>query len=135
MWELSKRNQQCFSVFSTIFKHSRVVSSTQKNVTALDFVSCSKIFLRAGNNHVVLKNSTEHAETLFIALFFSGLSLFALFFIVHSIFAVNSAIKCSLTELLTKILENTVFKAGPRILPLGELNEKFNISAINELHS
>ena len=31
-------------------------------------VSCSTIFLRAGNNPVVLKNSTEHAETLFIAL-------------------------------------------------------------------
>ena len=28
-----------------------------------------KFFLRAGNNLVVLKNSTEHAETLFIALF------------------------------------------------------------------
>ena len=34
-----------------------------------DYVSCSKIFLRAGNNPVVLKNSTEHAQTLFIALF------------------------------------------------------------------
>ena len=35
---------------------------------ALGCVSCSKIFLRAGNNPVVLKNSTEHAEPLFIAL-------------------------------------------------------------------
>ena len=34
----------------------------------LDCVSYSKIFLRAGNNPVVLKSSTEHAETLFIAL-------------------------------------------------------------------
>ena len=31
-------------------------------------VSCSKIFLRVGNNPVVLKNSTEHAEPLYIAL-------------------------------------------------------------------
>ena len=31
-------------------------------------VSCSKIFLCAGNNPVVLKNSTELAEPLFIAL-------------------------------------------------------------------
>ena len=30
--------------------------------------SCSKIFLRAGRNSVVLKDSTEHAEPLFIAL-------------------------------------------------------------------
>ena len=35
----------------------------------MGIVSCSKIFLLAGNNPVVLKNSTEHAETLFIALF------------------------------------------------------------------
>ena len=34
----------------------------------VDCVSCSKIFLRAGNNPVVLENSTEHAEPLFIAL-------------------------------------------------------------------
>ena len=32
-------------------------------------VSCSKIFLRAGNNPVVFGNSTEYAESLFIALF------------------------------------------------------------------
>ena len=50
------------------FEHSRVVSSTQKNVRALDCVSCSKIFLHAGNNPVVLRNNAEHAETLFIAL-------------------------------------------------------------------
>ena len=55
-------------MFSTIFEHSRVVSSTKKNVRAFDCVSCSKIFLRAGNSPVMLKNSTEHAETLFIAL-------------------------------------------------------------------
>ena len=30
--------------------------------------SCSNIFLRAGNNPVVLKNSTEHTEPLFISL-------------------------------------------------------------------
>ena len=31
-------------------------------------IPCSKTFLRAGNNPAVLKNSTEHAEPLFIAL-------------------------------------------------------------------
>ena len=30
-------------------------------------VECSNVFLRAGNNPGVLKNSTEHAEPLFIA--------------------------------------------------------------------
>ena len=45
----------------------------EKNIRALDCVSCSKIFLRAGNNPVMLKNSTEHAETLFIALSLSSL--------------------------------------------------------------
>ena len=55
-------------MFSTVSEHSRVVSSTWKNVRALDCFSCYKIFLRAGNNPVVLKNSTEHAEPLFIAL-------------------------------------------------------------------
>ena len=55
-------------MFSTVLEHSGVVSSTLKNVRALDCVSCSKVFLRAGNNPAVLKNSTEHAETLFIAL-------------------------------------------------------------------
>ena len=30
-------------------------------------VECSDVFLNAGNNPGVLKNSTEHAETLFIA--------------------------------------------------------------------
>ena len=31
-------------------------------------LSCSKIFLRAGKSHVMLKNGTEHAESLFVAL-------------------------------------------------------------------
>ena len=44
-------------------EHSR----TYKNVGARDAVECSKIFLRAGNNPVMLKNSTEHAEPLLIA--------------------------------------------------------------------
>ena len=30
--------------------------------------SCPKFFLRAGNNTVILENSNEHAEPLFIAL-------------------------------------------------------------------
>ena len=30
-------------------------------------VECSNVFLSAGNNPEVLKNSTEHAELLFIA--------------------------------------------------------------------
>ena len=34
----------------------------------LESTACSEIFLRAGNNPVVFKNSSEHAETLFIAL-------------------------------------------------------------------
>ena len=56
-------------MFSTVFEHSRAVSSTWKNIRALDCISCSKnFFLRAGNNPVVIKNSTEHAEPLFIAL-------------------------------------------------------------------
>ena len=66
--KLSKRNKQWFGVFHTVFEHFRIVSSDQKNVRALDCFSCCKIFLRAGNNPVVLKNSTEHAEQLFIAL-------------------------------------------------------------------
>ena len=32
------------------------------------YKSCQPIFVLAGNNPVVLKNSTEHAETLLIAL-------------------------------------------------------------------
>ena len=55
-------------MFSTVLEHFRTVSRTYKNVTALDCVSCSKIFLRAGNNPVVLKISSEHAEPLSIAL-------------------------------------------------------------------
>ena len=50
-----------------VFEHDRVVSSTQKNFRARDAVECSNVFLSAGNNPGVLKNSTEHAETLFIA--------------------------------------------------------------------
>ena len=65
LWELSKWNKQWLSALSTISEHSKIVSSTQKNV---DCVSCSKTFLRAGNNPVVLKNGAEHAEALFIAL-------------------------------------------------------------------
>ena len=35
---------------------------------ARDAVDCFNVFLSAGNNPGVLKNSTEHAEALFIAL-------------------------------------------------------------------
>ena len=49
------------------FEHFRIVSSTQKNLC----ISCSKIFSLAGNNPVKLKNSTEHAEPLFIALLYT----------------------------------------------------------------
>ena len=52
---------------STVFEHDKVVSSMQKNFGARDAVSCSNLFLSAGNNLGVLKNSTEHVETLFIA--------------------------------------------------------------------
>ena len=54
-------------MLSTVFEHDRIVSSTQKNFGAQDAVECSNVFLSAGNNPAVLKNSTEHAETLFIA--------------------------------------------------------------------
>ena len=54
-------------MLSTVFEHDRVVSSTQKNFRARDAVECSNVFLSAGNNPGVLKNSTEHAEPLFIA--------------------------------------------------------------------
>ena len=54
-------------MLSTVFEHDRVVSSTQKNFRARNAVECSNVFLRAGNNPGVLKNSTEHAEPLFIA--------------------------------------------------------------------
>ena len=37
-------------------------------VSLLNCVSCSKVFLRSGNNPVVLKNSIEQTEPLFIAL-------------------------------------------------------------------
>ena len=58
-------------MLSTVFEHDRVVSSTQNilehETQSRDAVECSNIFLSAGNNPGVLKNSTEHAETLFIA--------------------------------------------------------------------
>ena len=63
-----KCNKQWFSILSTVLEHSRIVSWTQKNVRALDCISCSKLFLHAGNSCVLLLNSTEHAEPLFIAL-------------------------------------------------------------------
>ena len=44
--------------------------SSQMTVELFDCVSCSKTFLRARNNPVVLKNSTEHAEPLLIVLLF-----------------------------------------------------------------
>ena len=53
-------------MLSTVFEHNRIVSSTQKNFRAWDAVKSSNIFLSAGNNSGVIKNSTEHAEPLFI---------------------------------------------------------------------
>ena len=61
------RNKQWFSVLSTVSEHDRVVSRTQKNFEARDAVECSNVFLSAGNKPGVLRNSTEHAEPLFIA--------------------------------------------------------------------
>ena len=77
LWELSKRNkltmvqcaQYCFWALQDCLKHL-------ENVRALDCVSCSKIVLRAGNNPVVLKNSTEQADPLFIALIEHGITPF-----------------------------------------------------------
>ena len=68
-WHVVKKrsgNKQWFKVLSTVFEHDRIVSSTQKNFRARDAVECSNVFLSAGNNPGVLKNSTEHAEPLFI---------------------------------------------------------------------
>ena len=62
--EVNVINNAWFIVLSTIFEHSRIVFRTWKNVRALT-ASCA---LRAGNNSVLFKNSTEHAEPLFIAL-------------------------------------------------------------------
>ena len=67
MYRNRLRNKQWFSVLSTVFEHDRAVSSTQKNFGARDTVECSNVFLNAGNNPGVLKNSTEHTEPLFIA--------------------------------------------------------------------
>ena len=57
-------------MLSTVFEHDGVVvSGTQKNFRGRDAVDVliSNVFLSAGNNLGVLKNSTEHAEPLFIA--------------------------------------------------------------------
>ena len=51
-------------MLSTVFEHNRVVSSRQKNFRAREAVEYSNVFLSAGNNPEVLKNSTEHAERL-----------------------------------------------------------------------
>ena len=53
----------------------------------LDCLSCSEIFLRAGNNPVVLKNSTENDEPLLNALldtytFCTGFNLLTLIFML-----------------------------------------------------
>ena len=59
---MARHAQYCFMIISGLFPALR------KNVRALDCVSRSNIFLCAGNNPVVLKNSTDHVEPLFIAL-------------------------------------------------------------------
>ena len=51
------RIQFCFRALQVCFQHL-------KSVRALDWVSCSKIFLGAGNSPVALRNSTEHAQPL-----------------------------------------------------------------------
>ena len=48
-------------MLSTVFEHKRVASNMQKNFRARDAVECSNVFLSAGNNPGVLKNSTEHS--------------------------------------------------------------------------
>ena len=55
-----QRAQCCFWARQGCFQHAEKVS-------ARDAVECPNVFLSAGNNPGVLKNSTEHAETLFIA--------------------------------------------------------------------
>ena len=56
-----QRAQYRFRALQDCFQHL-------KNFRTLDCVTCSRICLRAGNNPVVPKSSTEHAEPLFIAL-------------------------------------------------------------------
>ena len=51
----------------------KMLNSTHMKNLTLDILTASryaKTYLRSGNSHVWLKNSTEHAETLFIALSF-----------------------------------------------------------------
>ena len=60
-------NASACSVLFLARQPLRVVSSTQKKFRARDEVECSNVSLSAGNNPGVLKNSTEHAETLYIA--------------------------------------------------------------------
>ena len=50
-------------MLSTVFEQDKIVPSTQKNFRARDTVA---VFLSAGNNPGVLKNSTGHSEPLFI---------------------------------------------------------------------
>ena len=57
-----QRVQDCFLSTPGLFPALRKASEHSTASRALNF------FLRAGNNPVVLKNSTEHAEILFIAL-------------------------------------------------------------------
>ena len=65
LWELSKRNKQWPAAFSVLFLSTPgLFPALRKTVEH----STPKIFLCAGSNPVVLKNSTEHAESLFIAL-------------------------------------------------------------------
>ena len=53
-------------MLSNVLEHVRVVSSTLKMFRARDAVECSNVFLSAGNNSGVIKNSTEQADPLFI---------------------------------------------------------------------
>ena len=55
-----QRAQYCFRARQSCFQHA-------ENFRARDAVECYNVFLNAENNPEVLKNSTEHAEPLFIA--------------------------------------------------------------------
>ena len=54
-----QRAQFCFRARQGCFQQA-------ENFRLRGAVECSNVFLSAGNNPGVLKNSTEHAETLFI---------------------------------------------------------------------
>ena len=56
------------SVLSTVSEHCSIVSALRKMLEHSTASRAPEFFLHAGNNAVVHKNITEHAEPLFIAL-------------------------------------------------------------------